>query len=166
MPLTWESEGGKKWTVALMRRQGTVQLGEATRWLRPAPLFMQCCGLVHRRRVRVSYVSFYCCRISARGSKYYSCLSGACCLFEMLLIPVLRIGQRINHLYNEFSRHLRYMRFWGGFVVVVFFSWRCFYISLVLCYFDKVDGNLQGDCLGSALSQRSVSVQTSWLSFT
>lgn len=101
-------------------RRGTVQLGEATRWLRSAPLFMQCCGLVHRRRVPVSYVSFYCCRIAARGWNFYSCLSGACCLFQLFLIPVLRISQSINHLYNEFSRHLRYTTFWdfSGDVVV------------------------------------------------
>lgn len=148
MPLTWELEGGKKWTVAPMKRQGTVQLGEATRWLHSAPLFMQCCGLVHRRRVRVSYVSFSCCRIATRGWKYCSCLSGACCFFQMFFIPVLRISQRVSRLYNEFLKHPRYMRFWGLF----FFSWRCFYTSLVLCYSDKVGSNLHGDCLGSPLS--------------
>lgn len=152
MPLTWELEGGKKWTVALMKRQGTVQLGEATRWLHSAPLFMQCCGLVHRRRVRVSYVSFSRCRMAARGWEYYSCLSGACCFFQMLFIPVPRISQRVNHLYNEVFFFFKAPEVYEILRVLCVFSWRCFCTSLVVCYFDKVDSNLHGGCLGSALS--------------
>lgn len=50
-------------------------------------LFMQCCGLVHRRRVRVSYVSFYCGTVVAGSWKCNLCLSGSCCCFLGALIP-------------------------------------------------------------------------------
>lgn len=63
--------------------------------------------------------------IAARGWKYYSCLSGAWCLFQMFLIPVLGISQTINHLYNEFSSHLRYGRFW--------FSPEMFFLMYLSC---------------------------------
>lgn len=75
------------------------------------------------------------------------------------LIPVLRISQRINHLYNEFSSHLRFQRFWDSFPEIFFF----FNVSFMPGYFDKVGNSLHWDCLGSVF-QRSVSVQTSWYS--
>lgn len=53
----------------------------------------------------MSYVSFYCCRMQLGLEVLFGSV-GACCFFLMFLIPVLRSSQRINHLYNEFSRHL------------------------------------------------------------
>lgn len=123
------------------------------------PLFMQCCGLVHRRRVRVSYVSFYCCRIAAGSWKYCSCLSGACCLFQLFLFPVL---------YQPDSRSSRTMSFqgiWGiGDSDIFIFSQRCFYLSFVPCDFDKVGNNLHRDWFEKSIVSEICLIQTSWYS--
>lgn len=161
----WLLPGSGRWGEMDSGRDEKTRRGAA--WWSHAPtafcpLFMQCCGLVHRRRVRVSYVSFYCCTAAARSWKCHWCLSGLCGFFWMLS-SLCWTKQKIHHLCHELSRHLRSVRFRGlsrdAFVC----------LSFGPGYFHKIGNNLWGDWSGVSmcvreypLSQLSVSVQTSW----